>query len=158
MSACGDISPIRSQDERRAARLLELGRTTPRRPVDLLLEDLAAHGPGRLVELLDSGPAAVLGPPLEALAGGRATLPQLVALKERCKAAADRDLRRRLERLGGYFTAVAAALVHHRARITSRSAEELEPVLLDLAAATEGPWEDLFARGSSVARQPDRQT
>lgn len=148
MNARGDLSPSPSPDERRAARLLELGRTTPRRPVDLLLEDLAAHGPGRLGELLASGPAAVLGPPLEALAGGRATLAQLAELKERCKAAPERDLRKRLERLAGYFTAIAAAMAHHRKRITNRPGEDLEPVLLDLAATTESPWSELFARAS----------
>ena len=144
----GDASLLPSPDERRAAKLLELGRTPPRRPLDLLLEDLAAHGPDRFGALLASGPAGAQGLAPETLAAGRATLAELVELKRRCKAASGGDLRKHLERLAGYFTAVAAALVHHRMRITGRSGEELEPVLLDLAAATEGHWSELFARAN----------
>jgi hypothetical protein len=140
-----------SADERRAVRLLGLARLPPRRAVDLLLEDLAARGPGRLEELLASGPVAALGRPFEALAGGGPSLAELAESKERCKAAEEHDLHERLGRMAGYFTVIAAALVHHRTRITTRPARDLEPILLDLAAAIEGRWSELFARASSLA-------
>ena len=157
MSARRDRSSSPSPDERRAAKLLELGRIPPRRPVDLLLEDLATHGPGRLEELLDSGPTRrLLGRPLQALAGGGASLAELAEAKNRCKATPQRGMRERLEHLAGYFTAVAAALVHHRTRITTRTREDLEPVLLDLPASTVSPWSELFGRASSVAADDQR--
>lgn len=148
MSAARSSSPSPSREERRAARLLKLGRDEQRRAVDALLDDLAAHAPARLEELLASGPAGTLGPPLETFVAGGAGLAALADAKDRCKVAPERDLRERLERLAGYFTAIAAALAHHRTRICSRSSEELEPILLDLAAATPSPWSELFSRAT----------
>jgi hypothetical protein len=153
MSLRRDASSVPSAEERRAARLLELGRTPPRRAVDLLLEDLAAHGAGRLEELLRAGPAGAFPPRDLALSG--ASLAALVGIKERCKSMPERDLRGRLQSMAGYFTSIAAALVQHRTRITRRSLEKLEPILLDLAAATQSPWSELFTAAGSLAGGPD---
>jgi hypothetical protein len=48
----------------------------------------------------------------------------------------------------GYFFSIAAALAHYGEVITSRSGEELLPVLRDLAAITPPPWSGLFTRAA----------
>lgn len=136
----------------RTARLLELGRTPPRRAVDLLIEDLHHHPDSHhLEDLLTTGPLQSLGPLRECLIGGSADLDALILAKERCKQPPPGPgLRNSLERQAGYFTTIAAALVHHQQRICSRPMEELTPILLDLASAAPQPWSDLYCRATKA--------
>lgn len=136
----------------RTARLLELGRTPPRRAVDLLIEDLRDHpGSNHLEELLTASPLRSLGPLQETLIQGSADLDALIRAKEQCKRPPPNpDLRTSLERQAGYFTTIAAALVHYQQRICSKSMEELTPILLDLASAAPEPWSELYCRATKA--------
>jgi len=136
----------------RTARLLELGRTPPRRAVDLLIEDLHDHqDSNHLEDLLATSPLRALGPLREALIQGSADLEALILAKEQCKRpATGAGLRGSLERQAGYFTTIAAALVHHDRLICGKSMEELAPILLDLASAAPQPWSDLFCQATTA--------
>ena len=136
----------------RTARLLELGRTPPRRAVDLLIEDLHDHqGSNHLEELLTTSPLRSMGPLRECLIEGSADLEALIQAKEQCKQPPEGPgLRTSLERQACYFTTIAAALVHHHRRICSRPMEELTPILLDLAGAAPQPWSDLFCQATKA--------
>jgi hypothetical protein len=82
---------------------------------------------------------------------GRADLEALILAKEQCKEPPEGPgVRASLVRQAGYFTAIAAALVHHGQRICGRPMEELTPILLDLASAAPQPWSDLYCRASKA--------
>ena len=135
-------------DEAEAARLLEVCRARKRRAVDLLIEHLEDRRSGGLEDLLASGPAGSLGSWREGLLSGGASVEELTKVKELCKHDPGGGVRGQLERLAGYFTAVAAGLCHHGQRICSRPMSDLNPILIDLAAVTSGPWSELFLRAS----------
>jgi hypothetical protein len=50
--------------------------------------------------------------------------------------------------MAAYFLAVAAALANHGALICSRTREELDPVLLDLATVLPGQWSEMLCRAT----------
>lgn len=145
-----DFSDLTTSD---ASRMLELGLSSPRRPVDDLIDRLSLPGAGDwLAQTLAQGPAGAFGDPASYLAEGKATLDQLLAVKQSSKSLLNTvdDPATRLAALAGYFFAIAAALVQHKSNISSRSLSELEPVLLDLASVTAEPWTSLLAGASAV--------
>jgi len=87
-----------------------------------------------------------------AILGGTASLVALYAVKDHCKAAfrGGEDLDNVLTSVAGYFLAVAAALVHHGAVLSSQSRAELGPLLIDLATALPEPWSSLASRAAFV--------
>lgn len=139
----------------RLSRLLALGIRGPGRPLDALLSRLSEPDASDwLRAAIETGPLGTLGPRAEGLYEGRATVEELAAVKEECKAllrASDCEESRLVSMLS-YFLAVAAALVHHDTLISSRSRLELEPLLLDLAEVAPSPWPELLARAALAAR------
>lgn len=134
-----------------ASRLLELGLTGPRRPVDALIDRLAALDGGRWLEsTLDTVFVASLREAPQSLIDGDVTVEQLRDIKNKSKSLMkkgnDRDTR--LGALVGYFFSIASALAHHHALICSRSREELDPILLDLAAVAPPSWSGLLGRAA----------
>ncbi|MBX3365518.1 MAG: hypothetical protein KF866_12240 [Phycisphaeraceae bacterium] len=135
-------------------RLLQLGIAGPRRPVDALLDRLgAADGPAWFAQLLQRHPIRQIGDPLQTLVHGRVDMTALERLKEASKrllqdAISEND---RLAGLGGYFLSIAAGVEHHGRNISSRPAQELHVVLLDLAAVAPMPWSDLLASAAMKA-------
>ena len=130
-------------DQTQAARLLAVCGRRNRRAVDLLIEHLEESGSEGLEDLLASGPAPELLSP-------RSSANELRRLKELCKSDSGRGVRGQLERLAGYFTAVAAALCHHEQHICSRPLSDLDPILIDLASVTSGSWYELFEGAARI--------
>ncbi len=131
-----------------ASRLLELGLSGPKRPIDGLIDRLCQpDAPLWLEKNLTSGPAGAFGDPVVYLVEGKATLDQLVAVKQTSKSllGAGREDEPRLTALTSYFFAIAAALVHYRTIICSRSRNEVDAILLDLAAVAAEPWATLLS-------------
>lgn len=134
-------------------RLLKLGLTEPRRPIDDLIERLSrADGATWFQALCQRPPLSslnALGSAGEGMIQGRASVAQLTELKE-----AGKQLLRepgpeaRLTGMAAYFLAVGAALANHGALICSRPRAELDPVLLDLATVLPGPWSDMLCRAT----------
>lgn len=90
------------------------------------------------------------------LLSGDVTIEQLRAIKEKSKALfrATRDPDQRLIGAVGYFLSIAAGLRHHHTRICSRSRQEVDPILLDLASAAPSPWNELLSR-AAIEPEPD---
>ena len=135
-----DFSNLGASD---ASRLLELGLSGPKRPIDGLIDRLCQpDGSLWLEKNLSSGPAGAFGDPVLYLVEGKATLDQLIAIKQTSKSllGAGREDEANLAALTSYFFAVAAALLHHHTVICSRSRSVVNPVLLDLAAVAGEPW------------------
>jgi hypothetical protein len=147
------------QNRETISRLLQLGITGPRRPVDALVERLsAADGAAYFKQMLARAPIKNLGDPEVALVHGRCDEVALDRLKEASKrllqdAINDTD---RLAGLAGYFFSVAAALVHQDRNITSRSTQELHEVLLELASVSPGAWARFL--GAAAIKARDAQT
>ena len=140
-----------------ASRLLQLGLSGPRRPVDGLVERLSQLDGHRWLEsALSRGPACTFEDPESALIHGGATLDQLKEMKEDCKSLMkqSRDQETRLIALAGYFLAIAAAMAHYENCICSREREELDPILLDLASVAPGDWSNLLSRASLAHDSP----
>jgi hypothetical protein len=144
------FGPSDDYDGPRSYRLLKLGLTQPRRPIDELIERLSRDdGATWFLGLCQRQPLNLFGLANEALPGGRASVAQLTELKETGK----RMLREsgtdsRLIGMATYFLAVAAALANHGALICSRTREELDPVLLDLATVLPGQWSEMLGRAT----------
>lgn len=143
-----DFSNLGASD---ASRLLELGLSGPKRPIDGLIDRLCQPDASQWLEKnLSSGPAGAFGDPVVYLAEGKATLDQLIAIKQTSKSllgAGPKD-ETNLAAQTSYFFAVAAALVHHQTVICSRSRDEVTAVLLDLAAVAGEPWTTLLSDAS----------
>ncbi len=148
----------------RASTLLRLGLKGPRRGVDDAIERLVApEGPIWLEESLGAlglPPAGVrehrasLDPAARAtdqLVAGRASATALREAKERHKAAmlGGQDRESRVRSILLYYLCIAAALAHHRERITAQATAELSDALLDLAGALPEPWALLAARAAA---------
>ena len=136
--------------DRRLSRLLRVGLAPGARPVDELIARLRREdGAAWFTRAIDSSPASACGPATARLLEGKATLEELRGVKEASKAllhqACDREPRLRC--FVSYFLSVAAALVHHCTRITSRG-DDLEGIFLDLAEAAPAPWADFLARAA----------
>lgn len=134
-----------------AARLLKLGVRGPTRPVDRLIERLSRTDRG---VWLDDAIREVSGSSTETVSVLTLTpstpLGSIRALKDRCKRQAAKGLpgQEPLEPMLGYFIALAAAMAHHGALISSVPRSEIEGVLLDLACVLPDPWADLFCRAT----------
>ncbi len=131
-----------------ASKLMRLGISRSRRPVDDLIDRLREPDAAEWLDTaLRSGPIPDDGAPVALLVEGTATAEDLVSLTERSKAL----LRtagagsQRLPGVAGYFLSIAAALRHHGVLITDRSRDELDPVLLDLAEAAPAPYGDMLS-------------
>lgn len=148
------ISVYESVGDAQASTLLRLGLLGPRRPIDDLADRLAEPGSSSWLDsMLEIGTTASIGQPRSVLITG-APVELLARIKDegkrRYRAAETAD-----GRLGGlalYFVAIAAALVHHRTNICSRSPDVLHGALVDLASAAPGAWSDLLTRAASTAR------
>jgi len=137
-----------------ASRLLRVGLRGPARPVDRLLDRLAEpDGATWLDGVLSEGPLAVLVEP----APSDLTPDHLRALKEMGKTAAMRADTRdaTLRAMVGYFFSIAAGLAQFGQNISSRSAEELDPILMDLAAVSPSGWSAIFERAWSALGSDD---
>lgn len=129
--------------------LLALGVSRQQRPVDRLIERLAApDGPGWFDLQTRTPTMSAGGDPAAGLARGAWGLVQVDRFKDTCKlkALTDPDTSARLTALAAYFIAIASAIVHHRRLITSQPPKELEEVLAELAGVTPEPWSGLFAQ------------
>ena len=141
----GDGSPLALST---ASKLMRLGISRSRRPVDDLIDRLRQPDAAAWLDTaLRSGPIPDDGAPAALLVEGAATTGDLEAIKERSKAL----LRtagagsQRLPGIAGYFLSIAAALRHHGVLITARSRDELDPVLLDLAEAAPAPYGEMLS-------------
>lgn len=135
-----------------ASRMLRLGLSERQRPIDDLLDRIVtADGETWLADVLKTGPAGSFGSPTTYLLEGKATLDQLTAIKQTSKSLLNSEPNPagRLTALASYFYAVAAALRHYRTNISSRSRDELNPVLQELAAVSPSPWADFLDEASS---------
>jgi hypothetical protein len=133
-----------------ASRLLRMGLSGPRRPVDDLIDRLRRPDGS---PWLTSALAAALAPgesPRELLIDGGGSLERLRAIKERGKAMLQSFTtpQERLSGLACYFMSIAAALRHHRTPIGGRDDDELRSALLDLAESAPPPWDDLVAQAT----------
>ncbi len=143
-----DLSEFSELGAGDASRLLALGLSGPKRPVDGLIDRLCRpDAPQWLDEKLTSGPAGAFGDPVVYMVEGEATLDQLIAVKQTSKSllGAGKEEEPKLTALASYFFAIAAALVHHRTVICSRSRHEVDAALLDLAAVAAEPWATLLS-------------
>lgn len=136
-----------------ASRMLRLGIHGPPRPIDRLLDRLAADdGAAWLSEALSDESTARLASLPSVGEEHDVTLEQLTAVKEACKSTALRthapDVS--LRAMVGYFFSVAGALALFRTNISSRGNDELEPILIDLASVTPPDWSALFERAWSA--------
>lgn len=135
-----------SQEE--TSRLIRMATESMGRPVHRLIDRLTlVDGPDWFRRMLAEGPVARLGDAEDQLVRGKATLGELVQLKQASKQQFKRraDSQDRLYGMAGYFLSVAAALRHHGKNICSRPRTELEDTLLDLAAAVPEPWESFLS-------------
>lgn len=135
------------------ARLLKLGVRGPARPVDRLIErlsrpDSAAWLNDALREIAGSAGGSVEGTVLN----GATHITALRSLKDRCKKAAAKGSpgEEPLAPMLGYFMALASAMAHHNALISSVPRSEIEGVLLDLACVLPDPWAELFCKATLV--------
>ncbi len=136
-----------------ATRLLRLGLSEHHRPIDELLDRLLQKDGGKWLEVaLKGGPTGSFGSPIAFVFEGKATLDQLIAIKQTSKSLlhAEPNLNGRLTALASYFFAVAAALLHHHTNISSRTRDELDSVLLELAAVCPPPWAAFLDKSSST--------
>jgi hypothetical protein len=128
-----------------------------KRPVDRLVDRMARHdGTHWFLSLVRSGPVASFGDAEEKLVQGKASLEELKAIKKAGKLIY-KTARRSDERLVGvasYFLSISAALRHHGALICSRSRQELDPILFDLASEAPPPWDRLISEAAVKADLP----
>ncbi len=151
---------IETLDQTQLSRLMRLGINGPRRPVDALIQRLSAQGGKEwlariLQEDLPERERSLIKQAVER----SATLDQLQELKSFAKdrltvAKTEND---RICSLFSYFISLAGALATHGQVITSRGADELELVLLDLAEALadaeSGGYQDLVSEGGMRAAE-----
>ena len=139
-----------------ASRMLRVGLAGPERPIDTLLDRLSDDdGAAWLRDVLSDGAMAILGAVVAARHDETVTVESLTALKEQCKSAVvrRRDPEASLRAMVGYFFAVAAAIDRFGTNISSRGADELAPMLMDLASVTPPDWSSVFERALSVVSE-----
>ncbi len=129
-------------------RMLELGVDESRRPVDVIIERVAAKdGAAWIRQTLLRSPVGGLGDPEQSLVSGQSDLEQLRRAAERCRTDdAPPGSDAALGAMLAYFLTIAAALAHHGAKLSRRSRTQIDESLLDLAAAAPEPWRDLLCR------------
>jgi hypothetical protein len=153
-----DDRPYDDLNQADASRLLHLGLTGPPRPVDQLINRMSTKdGHTWLRKTLETGPTAAFGPPVAQLVEGAATLDQLVTMKQSGKSLAGSscDDQSTLAAMVCYFFPIASAMVHHGRNICSRSRDELNVTLLDLATVAPEPWADLLSRAALVEERSE---
>ncbi|MBL9002096.1 MAG: hypothetical protein JNK25_13270 [Phycisphaerae bacterium] len=139
--------PYREITRDQASTLLRIGLEGPRRAADDLADELEKCDGLRWFESqFRRPPFAELPHAGRLLLSGGTSLDALTALKERAKSLVKNPTTREeyLAGLAGYYLAIASAIAHHGARISRQPAEELEPVLQELAAVAPQPWSDLL--------------
>jgi len=141
-------------DSAAITRLLEMGISQPRKPVDSLIDRLRSRDAKAWLDgVLTSGDLGVDA--ARELAGEGVALEALSRIKTRGKsllAHAETETER-LTGLVGYFFATASAVRNHGVVIASRPREELVAVLLDLAEAAPEPWDAMFAEAAERTAQ-----
>lgn len=139
--------------ELQATRLLSLGLSNDRRPIDDLIDRLDEPDGARWLErVLTARSADVNAALTPALSSPQTNLALLKAVKERGKTLVKETAsgESRLEGLAIYFLALAAALVHHQRLISRQRMAEVRDVMLDLAAVAPTPWSDLLTRAAAI--------
>jgi len=136
----------------RAAKLLRLGITGGKRPIDRVIARLAGPaGRAWLDDVLSHPALEFAGITPDQLASAGADLRALRSLKDRAKqtAAEAREEQPRDVAVLLYFLAVAAAMA-------SRPADDLVDVLVDLAEPLPDPWKAMLLEAARVACEPSR--
>lgn len=151
MNGPESISKFPVGDAETASRMLRMGIEGPPRPIDPLLDRLSKDDGAAW---LDAAMAKESLSALAALVGSRdceASLEELIAIKDAGKAIAAKASSREasLQSMVGYFFSIAAALALHRENISSRTHEDLRPILIDLASVAPPAWSQLFERAIS---------
>lgn len=148
MNGPESVSRFPAGDAETASRMLRLGIAGPPRPIDPLIDRLSR----------DDGSAwlgdALAGDSLSALAAlvetphPAVSLDDLIAIKDASKAVATKAPTRdaSLRIMVGYFFSIAAALALHDTNISSRTPDDLRPILIDLASVAPPAWSQLFER------------
>lgn len=132
--------------DRQASSLLREGIAGPARPVDdLILRLERTDGERWLVDAI-ARLNSWMDFPVEHAHSGKMSLSQAEALKDVAKRrmTAESSSDARLAGLLGYFIALGSALAHHGTLIASRSREEVDNALVDLAEACPDPWRSLL--------------
>jgi len=125
----------------------------PETPVLHLKQRLEQEDGGAwLRACLAKEPFAPLVDAERALTAGTLALAELEALKRRAKRGFGPEQPRelRLASIAAYFLAIAAALAHHRARLSSQPLADVRAILLDLATAIDEPWSSLLSAAAFV--------
>ena len=131
--------------------LLRLGVVDTGRPVNLLLERLETDPDQSWLREALAGLPGLGGRDVETMfLDGAASVEELQAVKDDAKRLMKiaSDPNDRAVALAGYFVTTAAALAHHREKISSGVRKELSNAILDLAAATTGRWQELFTEAA----------
>lgn len=148
---------VDSMEASAVTRLLRMGLSPPRRPVDALIARLRAKDGAmwvdRQVEVdLPEEERRILGRVLS----GQAHPDDLTRLKELAKTRLSqvRTEPERVSALLAYFLAIAGALAQYGIVITSHAGPDLESALLDLAEAAPRTIQDVIAEASLRAAFP----
>jgi hypothetical protein len=148
-------------DARTTSALLRAGRKGPMRPADELAARLEKADSNQWLQIAlhSAVPGIDAGASVEdMLCGGKADPSQLATLKDHGKrllknAMTDNE---RVTGLAAYFLAIAAALQHHGTLVGARNEsgprEELQDVLLDLAASAQEPWSTMLGEAALRAK------
>ena len=145
-----DQASIDTLNQTALTRLMRLGIAGPHRPVDALIQRLGASGGSQWLERILKEDLPERERVLIALATSRrASLEELHELKDLSKVrlGAAKTENDRVCALFSYFISLAGGLALHEEVITSRSAGELEEVLIDLAETLSGEYQDLVSEG-----------
>jgi hypothetical protein len=124
-----------------ASRLLDLGVAGPRRPIDDVIYRLQQDDGGSwftdcVLSLMGMTPDAGSDTGLDTLEQARDRAKEAMAAAATCDAAAAAT--------AAYFVAIGAALAWHDKLVSTQPAEELRPVLADLAAVVPEPWPEVL--------------
>jgi len=136
-----------------ASELLALGLMGDRRPIDGVIDRLCEPDGfewlNRLSPLAQSGPK---GPDAEALLRGRCELDELRRLIDAAKSsmAEARTCDEALEATVTYFFTLAAGMAHCNDVLSSRSRQELDLALLDLADSCPPRWANLLRKAVEI--------
>lgn len=145
-------------DSARVSRLLRLGLSEKRTPVDELVDFLRGSGSEAFDALVREGPLASDAEALCAPGGARAPpadrYRELYDDAKRALAAAS-SREDRLSSLLAWFLVVACGRVHRGLALSSRRREDLDPLLLEIALLAPSPWDDLLTRAVAAADDED---
>jgi hypothetical protein len=149
MSLYGSTGDMSSD---RLSRLLRLGLLDSKRAVDELVAFLSPDGGGRFEDILRFGPLGTCGADADEICARGIGADRLQSLYQESKRALGLAPHReaRVAALSAYFVAVAAGIAQHRALFTSRSRDELDPLLLELVSAFPPPWSELLSRALTI--------